>query len=190
MSGPSRAIWKRTRWSVVALIVTALTACGSDPNASLLSGLASDPKTAPVTGYQEASAFSPLGHSVAGLADGRVRVTATGSPTTPIARLQKIALARASEYGSAERRKFFQASAPVPSIRCGERQHTERGVTKKLPARGYNVVEIDVTYSDTASDPTFVVTKATAAQLKAELLADQVAPDAAAAAAVVAQCGA
>ena len=174
------AMWL-TSTGVAAAIL--LTGCGAD--------LAATMQGSSVTDYQAASMFSPTGHSVAALADGRFRVTATGSPTTPVARVEKIAAARAAEFGSEQHKKFFQTSTPQASIRCGKREYLEKGEKKKLPMTGYSVVEIDVTYADVASDASFRPVNATAGALKAELQADVVAEEARnqSAAAVRAQCG-
>ncbi len=145
-----------------------------------------------VTGYEAASAFSPTGHSVAALPDGRFRITATGSPATPKSRVEKIALARAAEFGGEQHKKFFQTSAPQISIRCGKREYLEKGEKKKLRATGYSVVEIDVVYADSAADPSFRPVRQAVDTLKAELQAEVVADDARnqAASEVSAQCGA
>lgn len=164
--------------------------CAGQPNSLLTSGSVNDQAKLAVTDYVAASMLSPTGHSVSGLADGRVRVTATGSATTPVDRLQKIALARAAEYGSVENKKFFQASPPVTSYRCQKGERLERGNTVKQPARAYTVVTVDVTYSPTAVDTSYQPTKATAAAIQQEIVAQTVPPDVQAATAdlVVAQC--
>ncbi len=89
------------------------------------------------------------------MSDGRVRVTATGSAATPKARVEKIAMARAAEYGIERNASYFQTSAPQFSIRCGKREYLEKGEKKKLPARGYSVVEIDVAYATTPADASY-----------------------------------
>lgn len=144
-----------------------------------------------ITAYQAASAFSPTGHHVAALADGRIRVTATGSPSTPKARVEKIALARAAEYGAEQGHKFFQATAPQVAIRCAKRDYLEKGEKKQLPVRGHPVAEIDVVYASAATGPDFRPSKGTADALKAELAAENAddSARAAAAAEVAAQCG-
>jgi len=144
-----------------------------------------------ITGYEASSAFSPTGHHVAELGDGRYRVTATGSAWTPKSRVEKIALARAAEFGIEQKSKFFQTSPPQTSIRCGKREYIEKGEKKRLPARGYSVVEVDVVYANQPTDPSYRPVKEVSAALQAELLAEAVADDAkqAAAAEVAAQCG-
>ena len=144
-----------------------------------------------VTGFEASSIFSPAGHSIAELPGGRFRITAMGSPSTPRARVEKIAVARAADFGLEQKKKFFQTSAPQSSIRCGKRDYIEKGEKKKLPAKGYTVVEVDVAYADTATDPGFRLVHETADTLKAELLAEVVPDDVRAQTAneVRAQCG-
>lgn len=165
------------------LLVCATAGCGSDLGAGL------QPNA--VTPYTASNALSPTGHHVTDLGDGRYRITATGSAATPKARVEKIALARAAEFGVERSSKFFQTAAPQFSIRCGKREYLEKGEKRKLPARGFAVVEVDVAYANTAADPSYRATKEVSAALQAELLAESVADDAkqSALAEVTAQCG-
>lgn len=175
---------RRRPYSLLSIVAGALlAACGADL-AGNLTGL-------PITGYEASSAFAPTGHSVAAIGEGRFRITATGSATTPKARVEKIALARAAEYGAESGHKFFRADAPQHSILCGKKQTSERGQTVKLAPRGYSVVQLDVSYAKDAADPTYRPTKEMAETLKAEIAADAPAPEAQAEikAAVSAQCG-
>lgn len=172
---------RKWRLALASAAAIAVAACGADLAGSLTGNS--------VTGYEASSAFGPTGHSVSALGKNRVRVTATGSAATPPARVEKIALARAAEYGADAGHKFFKADQPQHSVRCGKRQTSERGNIVKLPAKGYAVVDVDVTYASAATDPTFRPTKDTADALKAELAGEAVAPDTAAKAAVEQQCG-
>ena len=164
-------------------VATSLAACGSDLGGALQAGS--------ITKYEPSSAFAPTGHHVATLPDGRYRITATGSSITPKARVEKIAMARAAEFGVEGKHKFFQASAPQVSIRCGDRTYVQKGETRQMPARGYPVVEIDVAYANTPTDATFRSTKVTSSELQADLQSEVVAQDASMAIAseVKAQCG-
>lgn len=166
------------------LAMVPLSACGSTDLSSL--------ETRAVTGYVAANAFAPTGHSVSALPDGRFRVTATGNKFTPPGRLEKIALARAAEYGLEQNKKYFQTSAPQAVVRCRETEYIERGKRKKLPPQGVRVVEIDVAYANAQSDPSFRPVKGTSQEMKAELQAEVVPEEAkdAAAAEVKARCGA
>ena len=174
---------RRLSAALVAGSAMALAGCGADLGQSL--------QVNAVTGYEASSAFSPTGHSVAALADGRYRITATGSSSTPKSRVEKIAIARAAEFGAEQKKKFFQTSVPQTSIRCRRRDYIERGEKKMLPIAGYSVVELDVTYADIGGDPSFRPVKDTVEALKAELASEVVADDARnqAAADVRAQCG-
>lgn len=142
------------------------SACGTDLGGAL--------QVNSVTGYEAANALSPTGHHVADLGQGRYRITATGSPATPKARVEKIALARAAEFGLEQKQKFFQAAPAQHAIRCGKRDYLEKGVKKQLPARGYSVVEIDVVYASTAADPSFRPVKEATETLLTELQAEVV----------------
>lgn len=170
--------------AVPLFAVLSLAACSGD-----LSSL----QAKPVTGYTAANALAPTGHSISALPDGRIRITATGSQFTPASRLEKIAMARAAEYGVENRKKFYLATAAGPAaVQCRKTEFIERGVKKKLQSKGFRVFEIDVTYADRPAGPDFKSARETAEALKAELLADEIAETEkdAASAEVVAQCGA
>lgn len=172
--------------SAAAALLAAFTlaACSGD-----LSSL----QTKPVTGYIAANALAPTGHRISALPDGRIRITATGSQFTPASRLEKIAMARAAEYGVEHHKKFYLATAAGPAaVDCRKTEYIERGVKKKLPTKGLRVFEIDVTYANTPAGPDFKSARETSEALKAELLADEIteAEKDAASAEVVAQCGA
>lgn len=165
------------------LLAFATAGCGSDLGAGL--------QPTAVTPYAASNALSPTGHHVTDLGDGRYRITATGSAATPKARVEKIALARAAEFGVERSSKFFQAATPQFSIRCGKREYLEKGEKRKLPARGFAVVEVDVTYANSAADPSYRATKDVSEALQAEIQAESVAEEArqSALAEVTAQCG-
>jgi hypothetical protein len=172
------------RQALYAGVLLALAGCGAD-----LSSAAHQETS--VTGYQQSSLFEPPGHNVAVLADGRYRVTATGSAGTPGGRLEKIAIARAAEFGAEMHKKWFQTSQPQHTIRCAKGDYSEKGVRVTKPKVGYAVVDVDVTYADSAADPSFKQVRGTAETLKAELQSEVVPPEAQsqAAAEVLAQCG-
>lgn len=165
------------------MLALCLAGCGTD----LAGGL----QTQSITSYEAANALSPTGYQVTELGDGRFRVTATGSAATPQARVEKIAMARAAEYGIERNSKYFQTSVPQFTIRCGKRDYVEKGQKKTLPARGYSVVEIDVAYAAAPADASYRPAREVSSALKAELQSEAVA-DAdkqAAFAQVAAQCG-
>jgi hypothetical protein len=129
-----------------------------------------------VTGYTEGNAVMPQGYQVSGGAgDNALRVTATGSATTPNERLLKIALARAAQYGADQNSKTFRASEPAYTVRCGKTSVSERGTTRALAPTDYRVVTLDVTFGKSSSaDPLDRPTKQTASALQAEIQAEQI----------------
>jgi hypothetical protein len=129
-----------------------------------------------VTGYAEGNAVMPQGYQVSGGGgENALRVTATGSATTPNERLLKIALARAAQYGAEQNSKSFRAAEPAYSVRCGKTSVSERGVTRPLSPTDYRVVTIDITFGKSSSaDPADRPTKDTAAALLAEIQAEQI----------------
>ena len=131
-----------------------------------------------ITGYQAASYFSPVGYSVAQTSDGHFRITTVATVATPKDRVEKIAIARAAEYGQEAQKKFFQAGPARISIRCGRTNRIEKGQKIAVAPHDYAVAEVDVVYAGTAVDPSYRVTKDTADALKAELQSQVVAGEA------------
>lgn len=144
-----------------------------------------------VTGYHAANFLLPQGYSVAALDGGRVRITAIGSSETPPARVERIALARAAEYGVEQGKKFFQATAPVHSVKCGKRDQIVNGQKAATRPTHYAVAEIEVTYANEPGDGKAQPTNDTAAALKAEIQNEVVSAEAQnqAATDVLAKCG-
>ena len=121
--------------------------------------------------------FSPTGYSISNGADGSLHVTAAGPPVTPADRLEKIALARAAEYGNERHIKTFKATPAVVSITCGKTKVSIKGQQTDLKPTDYRVVAIDVTYGTDASDPQVRSSRETADALKAQLASETVPPD-------------
>ena len=138
-----------------------------------------------ITGYEAANYFSPVGYSVAQMSDGHFRITTVATVATPKDRVEKIALARAADYGNEAQKKFFQAGPARLSIRCGRTEKIEKGQKIAVAPDDCAVAEVDVVYADIAVDPSWRGTKDTAAALKAELQSQVVAGGAADA---LAQC--
>lgn len=128
-----------------------------------------------MTGYSESNAIVPLGYDVSTIGENMLRVTATGSATTPNERLVKIALAKAAEYGAERHHKSFRAAEPSFSVRCGKTSVSERGTKRALTPTDYRVATIDVSFSKSSSaDPADRPVKPTAAALLAEIEAEQI----------------
>ncbi len=150
-----------------------------------------DLATSSVTGYEAANLFSPTGYSISNNADGSVRVTAAGPPGTPAARLEKIAMARAAEYGDEQHQKTFMASPAETSIKCGKTKTADKGTQVKIKPTDLRIVAIDVSYSPNTADARARPVRGTADALKAEIASETVPPDVQAAATqeVAQQCG-
>lgn len=169
---------------ILALIlVLAIGGCAGDLNSTM--------QLNSVSGYQTASAFSPIGHSMSAIDDNRYRVTVVGSDSTPNERLEKIAHARAAEWGVEEKKKFFQAAPATFTVRCGKGSYVRKGETVTATKVDHRVVEVDVIYASSAVDPSYKPSKDASATLQAQLQTDVVPPDVQASLAqeVKAQCG-
>lgn len=171
----------KRHWPVLAAL--GVVGCASDLNSTI--------QLNSVSGYQTASAFSPIGHSMSALDDNRYRVTVVGSDSTPNERLEKIAHARAAEWGAEEKKKFFQAAPANFTVRCGKGSYVRKGETVTAKKVDYRVAEVDVVYATSAVDPSYRPSKDTSAILQGQLQTDVVPPDVQASLAqeVKAQCG-
>lgn len=162
-----RLLSRRTVGAVVSL-AGLVAGCSGDMNLSSLAANTS------VVGYTAANAFSPSGYSEQPGPNGTVRITAVGTPATPAARLEKIALARAADYGAEQNQKMFKAEPAQYNFRCGKSDIANKGQMSKVKPSDYRVVQIDVSYSSEVNDPSARPTKQTAAALKAELESEAV----------------
>jgi hypothetical protein len=162
--------WIRRRGVLIAGTAAALLA-GCSANLADLS-------TSSVASYQQASFIAPSnGYSVSSNSDGSLHVTAAGPPGTPASRLEKIALARAAEYGDEQHVKAFKATAPQTSITCGKTTIVNKGERTNVRPIDYRVVAIDVTYEPNGQDAGGRQTRETANALKAELQSETVPPE-------------
>lgn len=174
------------RGSMIVLASAAgsgLAACGATMSELMTSST--------VANYQPASLFSPSGYSLSNNADGSLRVMASGPPATPADRLEKIALARAAEYGAEQHLKSFKATPAHVTVTCGKSEYFVKGERNKVKPLDYRVVSIDVTYGTDILDPAARSTNETAETLKAQLASETIPPDVQAQAAqdVARQCG-
>jgi hypothetical protein len=157
------------RFSIAAVSALLLAGCSAD---------LSDFSTSSVASYQPASLFSPNGYSVSTNADGSFHVSASGSPATPAVRLEKIALARAAEYGEEQHAKTFRATPAQTSFKCGRTKISSKEGPVTVKPLDYRIVAIDVTYGDDTQGPAGRSTRETAEALKAELRSETVPPEA------------
>lgn len=143
-----------------------------------------------VTGYGSANAFVSTGYSDREVEPGHVEVRAKGSPVTPVARLEKIALARAAEIGRDRKYAFFKAGPFAHGAVCQGGRELGPKAGKRLADRSATV-GIDVVYAKTAEDAGYLPTAETFDRLTRELAEETVSPEAQAAAktAIEAKCG-
>ena len=178
-----RSDWPGRRGIFIASAAAALL-CGCSANLA-------DVSASSVAVYQPASLFSPNGYSVSANADGSLHVTAAGPPGTPVARLEKIALARAAEYGDERHAKTFKATAAQTGITCGKTKIANKGGQMAIKPLDYRVVAVDVTYEPVGQGAEIRQTRQTATALKAELQSETVSSEEQTAAAqeVAQHCG-
>ena len=165
-------------------------------SAVLCSGLAAtlgacagaDISTGSIAPYEAANSFYPYGYQDTAVAENQHRVTASGSGWASKARLEKIALTRAAEIGFDKKKPFFKVGTVTHGVVCSKKTAaTHKG--RESPESNRPTVTLDVTYSDTASDPGFRDTKASLAEYKTAMEADTGSAEASQLDELKAQCG-
>ena len=134
------------------------------------------PLSPPVAQYTSSSVFSPAGYSQSKIDDSHFKVAASGTEATPIARVEKIARARAAEIGVEEKMPYLKVTNAQQGMTCGKRQESYKSPST-LPSSHPSVI-LDVVYAKEAGDPTFQNAAETLAALKTDLAAEDVAPEA------------
>lgn len=125
--------------------------------------------------YTPANAFMPVGFSETAIGSDRVQVNAGGHPSTPYARLEKIATARAAEIGKERKIAYFKVTGSTRDVACTKKVSGYKVADTAATARPK--VTLDVLYSATASDPTYKPTAETFARLTEELKTDSYSPE-------------
>lgn len=149
--------------------------------AFLLAGCASMPQLgASVASYSPTTIFSPEGYTQTKVDDTHYRVEATGTESTPKARVEKMARARAAQIGVETKQKYFKVTSVQHAVACKKRRESYKGEATAPTSRP--TVVVDVAYSDTQADPEFAEANEAFVQMKADLASENVAPEARAAA--------
>jgi hypothetical protein len=144
----------------LALAVT-LGACGT--SGSVLG-------TGSLADYKASNYLSPAGYEEKPLSDTHYRIVATGTPTTPFERVEKIAMARAAEIGSARKLPYFKVVSSTRDVRC-----LKKVAGYKAPDMASNTrptVVLEATYAPQAADTTFLASDQTFERLKNELASE------------------
>lgn len=152
----SKQVTRSTRAQLVPALLMGVTLAGCGAS---LTDMAD---SSAVVGYKPASLFSPAGYSIENNPNGGIRVTAAGAPSTPATRLEKIALARAAEYGAEQHLKTFKSEPPQHGFKCGKSEVSDKGQIRKIKPFDLRTVQIDVTYPKDEDDPATRKTKETA----------------------------
>lgn len=121
-----------------------------------------------VAPYQPANALLPAGFSERSLGEARYEVMAAGTESTPPARVEKIAVARAAELGAENKFKYFKVLSATHDVTCSKKQETYKG---SVAASQRPTVVLDVIYAKTLppGELGYRACAATFQALKAEL---------------------
>lgn len=179
------------RWWSARRTVSARVGCATFAVLATLAlaGCSQGPMLGATTGYTESNAFVPIGYRSRAIDATHQAITVTGTPETPRARLEKIATARAAEIGKELKLAAFKVDGADPGASCGKKIDSY-----KTPGSGpvdYARLTLTVSYAERAPDATWLPSAETFDRLTAELAADSVGKDEAAAAAreVAFACG-
>jgi hypothetical protein len=145
------------------------------------------PIGASIAPYSASNALQPFGYSETKVADGHYQVTASGTETTPKARIEKIARARAAQIGVEQKLAYFKVTNVQYGFKCRKRQQGYK--SQASPASSRPMVVLDVVYAKDAADPTYAPSAQTFEALNAELAGEVVPADASAAAAEETRAG-
>lgn len=117
--------------------------------------------------YEHSNAFSPVGYKESLLGEDRYRIEVTGYAGTLPSRLEKIAATRAAEIGRDNRLRYFKLDNLQHSTRCTPARSTHRGGGH--PELNYRVLTADVSYAKAPPDPSYLESRGTFDQFRAEL---------------------
>lgn len=147
-------------WLICVLAICAVLAACSDGAAPILTagGLGSP------TGYWHANAIVKSGFSETELSPDSLRVRVEGTGSTPRARIELIARARAAELGVERKGKFFKPGPAAYSVVCEDGKVLAHKSGKSLPVAA-PVVEVDVVYAKSQVDPSYLPSAETFATL-------------------------
>jgi hypothetical protein len=132
--------------------------------------------TDPVAAYGPSNIMSPTGYSQSKIDETHFKVTATGTPSTPKERVEKIARARAAQIGADQKLKYFKVAGVEHGFDCSERREGYK--SGDTPATSRPMVALDVLYAKEPTDPTFASSADAYQSLTAELANEVVGPEA------------
>jgi hypothetical protein len=141
------------------------------------------------TPYDRANAMMPIGYSETPVDKTHYQVKASGTDTTPRARVEKIAMTRAAEIGVQQKLGYFRIADVTHSVECAQGVSGYKSA-KTQPSYRPTIV-LDVYYAK-APDARSQPSAETFTRLKGELDSETITAEAqsAAAADVRAACGA
>jgi hypothetical protein len=130
----------------------------------------------PIASFGASNVLSPSGYSESKVSDTQYQVKATGTESTPKARIEKIARARAAQIGVEQKLKYYKVTNVQFGTHCEKKHEFYKGGATAAGSR--QTVMLDVVYAKEPPDPTYVSAKESYEALNGELNAEVIAPDA------------
>jgi hypothetical protein len=141
----------------------------------------------PVASLSESNIMSPAGYSETQISDKQYQVSATGTESTPKARIEKIARARAAQIGVEQKLGYYKVTNVQFGVACNKKHEFYKGGSTVGAAR--QTVLIDVVYSKEPVDPSYLKAADSFETLNNELNNESIPGDAKATAAQEARAG-
>jgi len=141
----------------------------------------------PVASLSASNVMSPSGYSESKVSDTQYQVRATGTESTPKARIEKIARARAAQIGVEQKLKYYKVTNVQFGANCTKKHEFYKGGATTPGSR--QTVMLDVVYAKEPPDPSYVSAAESYETLNGELNSEVIAPEAKATAEQEARAG-
>ena len=141
----------------------------------------------PIASLSATSMMSPSGYSESKVSDTQYQVRATGTESTPKARIEKIARARAAQIGVEQKLKYYKVTNVQFGAHCTKKHEFYKGGATTAGSR--QTVMLDVVYAKEPPDPSYVSAAESYETLNGELNSEVIPPEAKAAAEQEARAG-
>jgi hypothetical protein len=141
----------------------------------------------PVASLSASNMMSPSGYSESKVSDTQYQVRATGTESTPKARIEKIARARAAQIGVEQKLKYYKVTSVQFGANCTKKHEFYKGGATSAGSR--QTVTLDVVYAKEPPDPSYASAAESYETLNGELNSEVIAPEAKATAEQEARAG-
>jgi hypothetical protein len=129
----------------------------------------------PIASLSASNIMSPSGYSENKVSDTQYQVRATGTESTPKARIEKIARARAAQIGVEQKLKYYKVTNVQFGASCTKKYESYKGGA--TPGGSRQTVMLDVVYAKEPPDPSYVSAAESYEALNGELNSEVIAAE-------------